>query len=168
MRTTLRQAQGERERVSRREVLGAAVALPLSRHPGLDPGSTFSRAGEAERWIPDQVRNDEEWQRALAACRAAEAAAEAAGRVCAGELSRAEMFAAEEVYGDRLEQLYDALRRLLVVPAPAFAGFCIKVELMLEHELGTLRGFEVGLQAVREEALRLRSGQARRLLLTGR
>ena len=48
---------------------------------------------------PPQGEGD--WHRALSAYRSAEAAVEAAGRVCAGELSRAEMFAAEKVFGDR-------------------------------------------------------------------
>jgi glycyl-tRNA synthetase beta chain len=35
------------------------AAQPADRHPGLDPGSTFSSEKTKERWMPDQVRHDE-------------------------------------------------------------------------------------------------------------
>jgi hypothetical protein len=37
-----------------------SATLPIHRHPGLDPGSTFSlAAAEKERWMPDRVRHDD-------------------------------------------------------------------------------------------------------------
>jgi hypothetical protein len=85
---------------------------------------------------------------------------EVAGRVCAAA-SRAEIGAAEDVFGDRLEALYDALRRLLVVPAPDVGAFCTKVELTIEHEMPTLSDSAASLEAVRADARRFGQGAPR-------
>jgi hypothetical protein len=37
---------------------GKDEAIP-TRHPGLDPGSTFFPNRREGRWIPDQVRDDQ-------------------------------------------------------------------------------------------------------------
>jgi hypothetical protein len=95
------------------------------------------------------------WSEALAAYRAAEGSVEEAGRVCAGA-SRAEIGAAEDVFGDRLEELCDSLRRLLVVPAPDIGALLLKVDAAFEHEIGTLAGAEPCVAAIREDVLRLR------------
>jgi len=79
---------------------------------------------------------------------------EAAGRRCASA-SRAEIHAAENAFGDRLEALYDTLRRLLTVPAPGLAALLVKVDLAFEHEVGTLWGAERCVAAVREDVRRL-------------
>ena len=42
------------------EVTGGSVTFTPTRHPGLEPGSTFSEASEKGRWIPGQARDDEE------------------------------------------------------------------------------------------------------------
>ena len=120
---------------------------------GLSPGQALS--GPSFRMSGD-------WERALADYRAAEGAVEEAGRVCSalrpgpGGASQAEVHVAEELFGDRLETLYALLRRLLVVPAPDVGAFLLKVELMIEHEVGTLSGGEACMEAVREEARGLR------------
>ncbi len=153
---------GEDREVSRRAVLGAAAALPfLPRHPGLDPGSILLPPGAAEGPF-HPPRAGEEWQHLLAGYRAAEGAVEVAGRVCEGALRRgsgqavrAEVFAAEEVYGDRLEELYEVLRRLLRAPAPDLGALGIKIELMVEHKVGTLWRGAPCLAAIREDARRL-------------
>jgi len=41
------------------EVTEGSVRFTPPRHPGLEPGSTFSEAGEEGRWIPGQARDDE-------------------------------------------------------------------------------------------------------------
>ena len=81
-RETARRASLE---VSRRTLLGAVcTASVLSRHSGLDPESTLSSPSPQGRWIPDQVRDDEEssvvtiWDRALARFHAAQAEVDAA------------------------------------------------------------------------------------------
>ena len=108
---------GAPDNPSRRAVLGAAVALPLIASAA--PGPLHHAAHGPP------PRPGEEWERAVAAYRAAEAALEEAGRVCA-RATRAEVFAAEEVYGDRLEELYGRLRELLTAPAPDLRAFCAK------------------------------------------
>src|SRR3954470_12910850 len=118
---------GADHNVSRRMVLGAAVTIPvagLSRHPGLVPGSTSSPPREAE-WIPDQVRNDENWQRALSAYRAAEAEMRAYEKLTAGAPWE-EQSAIEEAYGDRLDAMYTALRRLMRLRAPDLPALATK------------------------------------------
>ena len=156
---------GTNGEVSRRTVLGAAAALPLSCHPGLDPGSTWLGPREAERWVPDQVRNDEAWRTLMAAYRAAEGAVEAAGRRCAavprqgsGPAWRAEIGAAEDAYGDRLETLYERLRGLLTAPAPDVAALLVKVELAFEHEIQTLAGGDACGAAIVADARGFREG----------
>jgi len=73
-------------KVSRRVLLGAACAIPLIRHPGPDPGPTFSSLTSQNRGIPGRARNDgaaasfavTKYDRAFAAFRIAEAAVNAA------------------------------------------------------------------------------------------
>src|SRR4051812_6042771 len=107
-------------KLSRRAVLGAAVTIPvagLSRHRGPDRRSICSRPVEAKGWIPDQVRNDEKWERSLGAFRAAEAEMRRYERLTAGAPWE-EQAAIEAAYGDRLDAMYAALRRLMRVRAP--------------------------------------------------
>ncbi|HYG28712.1 MAG TPA: hypothetical protein VD887_00700 [Allosphingosinicella sp.] len=94
------------------------------------------------------------WGETLSAYRAAEAAVEEAGRVCA-VASPEEIGAAEDAFGDRLEALYDQLRRLLVVPAPDVAALLVKVDAAFEHEIGTLAGTDASIAAVRGDVRRL-------------
>lgn len=132
--------------VSRREVLGAACAVPLSlaRHPGLDPGSIFaSPAARKGREIPDQVRNDGEWGRAFARLRAADAAlAEVQG-------------ADDAVFDPVLGRFNRALARLLRAPAPDAGALVAKLELLLVHEVWELDFAEACFVAMRRDALRL-------------
>ena len=139
---------GATDNPSRRAVLGAAVAIPMI-------AASVPAQGPLHRVSPGPPpRPGEDWERALAAYRAAEGAVEEAGRVCAAA-SREEIGAAEDAFGDRLEALYAALRRLLTVPAPDLGALLVKVEAAFEHEIGTLAGCEAGIAAVREDALRL-------------
>jgi len=41
------------------EVTEGSVTFTPTRHPGLEPGSTFSEGGEEGRWIPGQARDDD-------------------------------------------------------------------------------------------------------------
>jgi glycyl-tRNA synthetase beta chain len=46
--------------ILKKEAWGHGAGPSPARHPGLDPGSTFSSEAEPEgRWMPDQVRHDE-------------------------------------------------------------------------------------------------------------
>jgi hypothetical protein len=82
---------------------------------------------------------------------------EEAGRRCSS-CPRAEIDAAEEEYGDRLEALYERLRRLLTVPAPDLPALGVKIELAFEHEVGTLSGTGPCIATVRADARRLLAG----------
>jgi hypothetical protein len=138
--------------VSRREVLAAGCAACLTRHPGLDPGSTLPPPPPQDREIPDPVRNDEEgeeaqsfavtkWDRALARLRRAEAALAAAAHE-----------PDEEVYGDILCAFNRALKRLLRAPAPDVAALALKLELAAREAAWELTGAETCIATLAREA----------------
>ena len=150
-------------RVSRRVLLGAACVLPLGRHPGLDPGSSFfSSLPQAEgSWTPDppdpiRGRGDEEgeaaqsflvpkWDRALAAYRRAEAAVAA-------------MQGAPDALFDPCNLRFNrALSRLLRTPAPHLAALAAKLDLLVAHEAWELGFAAPALSAIRRDARRLAS-----------
>lgn len=158
---------------SRRALLGAAVALPLlggeavARVAGpLHPSPSANGPPLRGRSVPRtelelpgtiQPRNragEDLWRQLLARYRIAEAAVrDVEGRTARG--SREEQFALEAVYGDRLGDLYAALRRLLRVPAPDLPALAVKIGLVIDHEVATLSGGETCLAALRRDALRL-------------
>lgn len=127
---------------SRRAVLGAAVMLPF------DQG--LRHAQPLLRMSGDQAP----WDRALAAYRAAEADLRECERRTAGA-PWAEQEAVEEEFGDRLDALYAALRRLLRASAPDVGALALKIDLGIEHEVATLNGGEACLAAIRRDAWRL-------------
>jgi hypothetical protein len=144
---------------SRRDVLGAAFAVPLIRHPGLDPGSTFllSTAPEEEGWMPDQVRHDDggraarsfavtKWDRALAVFRRAEAAVVAL-----------EGGPDEDAFGRAQDRFNLLLRRLLACPAPDIAALATKLEAAVAAELADLTYAPPALAALAGDARRLAS-----------
>jgi hypothetical protein len=146
---------------SRRALLGAAVALPLI--GGLGAGTArplhHRRTGDGP---PPRSGEDLRWGRALVRYeRAAAALAEVERRTAGAPWE--EQDAVEEEYGDALDALYRALRRLLRVAAPDLPALAVKIELAIDHEVATLNGGEACLETVRRDALRLCSGQARRM-----
>ena len=160
---------------SRRALLGAAVALPLigggdvavlARGPLHQPSpratagppsfalrcSNVPRTSSAPRPRP----GEDLWQGALARYeRAAEALAEVERRTAGAPW--AEQAAVEEEYGDLLDGLYAALRRLLWLPAPDLPALAVKIELIVAHEVATLNGGGACLAALRRDARRLAS-----------
>jgi hypothetical protein len=153
-------------KVSRRVLLGAACAIPFVRHPGPDPGSTlFSSPPSQDRWIPDQVRNDEtgspkgkdaqsfavtKYDRAFAALLVAEAAVNAA----AGEPD-------EDRYDALLGRLNNALRRFLRGPTPHLPALAAQLAAQLaaanRHVAWELTGAETCMAALARDAARLAS-----------
>jgi hypothetical protein len=142
--------------VSRRALLGAAFALPLAASRRR-PGPTFLPPWPTPRWIPDQVRNDEEggrqearffavtkWDRALATLHRAEAALAAAAHE-----------PDEDLYGDILCAFNRALKRLLRAPAPDLAALALKLELAAREAAWELTGAETCIAALAREARRL-------------
>lgn len=141
-------------KVSRRVLLGAACAIPLIRHPGPDPGPTFSSQPPQGRGIPGQARNDDsgdaaslavtKYDRALAAFLIAEAAVNAA----AGEPD-------EDRYDRLLGRLNTTLRRLLRGPTPNLPALAAKLAAANRHVVWELTGAETCVAALARDAARL-------------
>jgi hypothetical protein len=137
--------------LTRRALLGAVCAAPvLSRHPGLDPGSTFFSAGEGKgRWTPDQVRGDEErtvtnWDRALSRYQKADPA-----------LAAVAHSDDEDLY-DRLGARHDtALRRLPRTPIPDLPALALKLDLALDDRAVEFVGDAAAMKALKQDARRL-------------
>ena len=112
-------------KLSRREVLAGAcagAAVPFPSHPGLDPGSTFPAPPPEKRWMPDQVRHDERWQKALALYARAEAEIEAL-KHCDDD----------DLYDRAVGRHIATLGRLLKAPAPDLSAAAWKLELIVRH-----------------------------------
>ena len=128
-------------RVSRRVLLGAACALPAGLAGALP--SSFPRKRESS-WIPDRVRDDGKWSRALAAFRRAQAIIDAA---------------VHEPDQDRYDALLDtfsrALRRLLRTPAPDLPALALKIELAIDQVAWESTGGEACMAALKRDARRL-------------
>jgi hypothetical protein len=155
---------------TRRQVLGAAVVLPvLSAVEGPLVGSVGAEGplhrashGPPPRPGEDLVAGEWQsfavtvWDRAVAAYLAA-----------AGEVARIEATTRgatfeeeserEEAYGVAGDAMYDALRGLLRSPAPDLAALACKIELIVEHDVGTLTGGEACIAALLGDVRRLAS-----------
>ena len=102
-------------------------------------------------------RSGEDWARALARFRAAEVEARAwEGRT--EEVAREAWRAIEGGYGDRLDAMYAALRRVMRVRAPDLGALAVKVVLAVDHEVATLAGGEACMAALKRDAVRLAAG----------
>ncbi len=77
-------------------------------------------------------------------------------------LAFAEAEALQGAYDQVSERFERALGRLLRAPAPDAAGFAVKILLATEHDPDGLFGGAACVRALRKDALRLCSGQARR------
>jgi hypothetical protein len=138
---------------SRRALLGAAVALPLI---GAGDVAAVARSPlhHASHGPPPRPGEDLEWARALRAFRGAEATVAEVERRTAGAPWE-EQDAVEAEYGDALDGLYAALRRLMGAPAPNVAALAVKIELVVAHEVATLNGGDACMAALRRDARRL-------------
>ena len=137
-------------KLSRRALLGAVCAVPLVRHPGLDPGSmntAFVEPATAVCMDSGFRRNDEGgavWDRAFVTLRKAEAALDAAAHC------------PDEDRYDRLGVRHDrALGRLLRTPAPDLAALAAKLELALDERTGEFFGEPAAMKAIKRDARRL-------------
>jgi hypothetical protein len=68
-----------------------------------------------------------------------------------------EQHAIEEGYGDRLDAMYAALRRLMRLRAPDLPALATKIVLAVDHEVATLTGGEACMGTLKRDALRLAS-----------
>lgn len=73
-----------------------------------------------------------------------------------------EQAAIEAAHGALSDEMYDSLRRLLKSAAPDLAAVALKLDLVVEHEVGTLTGGEACMAALGRDARRL--ARAQRLL----
>lgn len=98
--------------------------------------------------------DEEKWQRALARLRTAEAEVRAVARLTAGGTAEEEE-ALQEAYDARLGEHSAALLRLMKVRAPDLAALALKIELVIDEEVGTLTGGEFCLAALKRDVRRL-------------
>lgn len=136
---------------SRRALLGAAVAIPFVSISG---GGRGSDAGSR---IPDRVRDDGEWVKALADLRRAEEELRAFEARTAGAPDE-EQEAVEAEMDARLDALGPALLRLLAAPAPDLAALVVKIETIVAHEAFSTSGGEDCLEGLARDARRLAGG----------
>ena len=146
----------------RRALLGAAVALPFVgggelRHSREGGNPAVLPDSAARSGIPDQVRDDGKWGRALAAYEAAEAELRAFERRTAGAPWE-EQAAVEREMGERLDALDPALRRLLRTPAPDLRALATKIELVVDLDVASLGGGAAFLAVLKRDARRLARG----------
>ena len=141
-------AAGQLKR-TRREVLGAAVALPVA--AGVGP--LTSPLHRVARGSPPRPGEDKRWRLLLSALEGAVGALRGAEGAMTG-LPFAEAEALQEAYDARVEAFENALRRVIGTPAPDAAGFAFKVVLAIDQDVGTLAGGEACLRALRRDALR--------------
>jgi hypothetical protein len=66
-----------------------------------------------------------------------------------------EQAAIEEGFGDRLDAMYDALRRLMRLRAPDLAALTTKIVLAVDHEVATRAGGEGCMATLKRDAVRL-------------
>jgi hypothetical protein len=105
---------------------------------------------EKERWIPDQVRDDEDgrddgkWAKALGLLAQAE-----------GELEALAHSEDDDLYGRALGRHGAALARLLRAPAPDLGAVAGKLDLIVRHRVSELAFGEASIAALRRDVLRI-------------
>jgi hypothetical protein len=122
-------------------------------------GSLLPGATEG-RWIPDQVRDDEEWVAALAAFEAAQAAVREIEAATAG-YSLEEEEALLPQHDAACEALEAALQRLLLMPAPHLMALGIKFEAAFAHELSSSPDDDPRFGAILQDIIRLQGARRR-------
>ena len=143
----------------RRALLGAALALPLVRHSGLDPSPAVSAAAppRPSGRSPSPAKAGEEWHAALAAYLAAEAAvAGEEGRMAGASFAEAE--AAQEGYDGLGTAMDEALPRLFAAAVPDVGALAVKLELFAAHEAPDLDQEGGALAAIAADARQLSLG----------
>lgn len=128
---------------TRPAVLGAAVAVPVLACARFSVGAT---SGDAD------------WRLARAAFRAAGARLRAFQRHCRAMEKSGPSFAIQvrldRRYDRHLGAFYGALRRLLRTPSPDLAALSAKVDLIIRHDIASLKGGGRCLAALRRDARR--------------
>ena len=140
---------------SRRALLGAAVAMPFVGCAGGEAGAPPPRFARSPS--PSKLGEEFEWGEALAAFRVAEAALRAFEARTAGAPWEAQE-AVEREMDERLDALGPAIRRLMRTPAPDLGALAKKIELMVDHDLGSDTDGAACLAALKRDARRLARG----------
>jgi hypothetical protein len=136
-------------KLSRRALLAGACALPLTRHPGLDPGSmnTAATPVRTDVFMDPGLRRDDgsetKWREALDRFREADAAVEALVH-CRNQ----------RTYDRALGRHNTALRRLLRAPAPDLASAGLKLDLIVRHHVLEAIFAEAALASLRRDIAR--------------
>jgi hypothetical protein len=143
-------------KLSRRALLAGACALPLSRHPGLDPGSMNTAATPAPTTVfmdsgvelrsSSARRNDGDdgkWRDALSRFRETD-----------GPLAALVHCPNQRVYDRALGRHSTALARLLRAPAPDLAAAAEKLELIVRHQVFEARFGEAAIAVLRKDIRR--------------
>ncbi len=139
-------------KLSRRALLGAVCASPLiPRHPGLDPGSMNTVVGEpaAAVFMDSGLRRNDEWDRALARLREAQAV-----------LDSARSEPDQDAYDRLLDSHSEALTALLALPAPDLPALAAKLDVIVPQMAWELTGCEDCLEILRQDARRLAAAAA--------
>jgi len=143
-----------RHNPSRRALLGAALALPLVGRGNAGAAEARGPLHQPPAGPPPRPGEDLVWRRALGAVERAGAEVRAVERRSAGA-PHAEQLALETVYGDRLDDLYAAIRRLIRTPSPDLAALATKIVFTVDHDIVELNGGAVCMEALKGDALRL-------------
>jgi hypothetical protein len=137
--------------LTRRALLGAAF-VPLAGTGALSssfPRKRESSSASAAVWIPDQVRDDGRWEKALARFQTADAALAAVAH------------SDDEALYDRLGARHDAaLRRLLRTAAPNLAAFAVKLGLALDDRAVEFVGDAAAMKSLKPDVRRRAGGTA--------
>jgi hypothetical protein len=154
---------------SRRALLGAAVGLPLLPVKEAVAARALTPLHHAAHGPPPPSGEDL-WGRAVAAYEEAAGEVRAFERSFDGRSRQArpaqddrdsrgksfeEIAELEERYGELGGVMHSRLRRLLKHPAPDVAALAVKLDLVVEYEVGTLEGGEACFAAIRRDAHRL-------------
>lgn len=126
--------------VSRRALLGAALALPALASTDLDAPSAAGRI----RNTRDRSFAVTKWDRALQGFRRGERALAAVAHT-----------EDDNIYDRMLGRFNSALRRLVRTKAPDLRAFSVKLDLAVDHEVATLTGGELCMAALKRDARRL-------------
>ena len=147
-------ASGEHS-CTRRDLLGAAVAVPVFGQ-GVAPASAVSLeaalAAEGRRAAPWRAA----WARALAGLVQAEAEAAAFARGSRGAAGTfEEQCRIDEAYTDLAVACTRKVEELVLLPAPDFAAFALKVSIAIDEQAWELPDGDACMASLKQDAARL-------------
>ena len=137
--------------LSRRDVLGAAVAVPAV---GLERGQALSLPLLAQRAPPSPETGEGlRWARALERLADAEAAMRAAGELKGRSFEEQEGL--DEAFSDRVVAFNRAVEHMLLVPAPDLRALAVKVALAVDEQAWELPRGDACMARLKRDSRRL-------------